>query len=86
MESDPVKKPAHYQLPDGAEAIDLIAEELRRKFGDNGFRAHCYGTFLKYVARATQKGTFLQDAGKAAMYLHWAERDPEKPSQDRSSL
>lgn len=56
--SDPVNKPAHYQLAPGVEVIH-ITEHL-------GFLA---GNVVKYVCRADKKGEHLQDLYKARWYL-----------------
>jgi len=61
---DVVKKPKHYEVIGGYEAIDIIRELL----GPEGFTAYCYGNILKYSLRAKKKKNFSQDLAKAAMY------------------
>lgn len=55
---DPVQHPAHYQLPGGAEAID-VCEWM-------SFNA---GNAVKYLIRAGRKGDALEDLQKAAWYV-----------------
>jgi len=55
--SDPVNHPAHYQRPDGMECIEL-AELL----------PFCEGNAIKYLWRAGQKGSLLEDLQKALWY------------------
>lgn len=55
--SDPVS-PDHYQLPNGAQVID-VTENLNFNRGN----------VVKYVARAGLKGDLLEDLLKARWYL-----------------
>ena len=59
MVSDPVNHPAHY-TQGGIETIDVI------EAWDLGFHL---GNVVKYVARAANKGSELEDLRKARWYL-----------------
>ena len=65
MDGNVVNHPAHYQLENGMEAIDIIKGTL----GDRGYKAFCRGTTLKYLLRAGKKGLITDDLKKAAWYL-----------------
>lgn len=82
-ETHPAYKPAHYQLPDGKESIDIIARRLRELYGPDAFKAYCAGCAMKYAHRQGKKGQAELDEIKIAMYRFWLERDPEVPSQCR---
>ena len=65
MDRNVVNHPAHYQLENGMEAIDIIKGTL----GDRGYKAFCRGNTLKYLLRAGKKGLITDDLKKAAWYL-----------------
>ena len=60
-----INHPAHYQLDNGMEAIDVV----RGVLGDRGYKAFCRGNTLKYLLRAGKKGLITDDLKKAAWYL-----------------
>ena len=60
-----INHPAHYQLDNGMEAIDVI----RGVLGDKGYKDFCRGNALKYLCRAGKKGLITDDLKKAAWYL-----------------
>lgn len=63
IEPDAVHSPAHYQLADGVEAIDVIDQAV-------GDPASFYrGNALKYLLRAGRKGDAKQDLEKARWYI-----------------
>lgn len=62
-EPDAVHSPAHYQLADGVEAIDVIDEAVEDP-------ASFYrGNAIKYLLRAGRKGDAKQDLEKARWYI-----------------
>lgn len=61
-----INHPAHYQLDNGMEAIDVI----RGVLGDKGYKAFCRGNALKYLCRAGKKGLITDDLKKAAWYVN----------------
>ena len=61
-----INHPAHYQLDNGMEAIDII----RGVLGDRGYKAFCRGNALKYLCRAGKKGLITDDLRKAAWYVN----------------
>lgn len=65
MKRGSIHHPAHYQLDNGMEAIDVI----RGVLGDRGYKAFCRGNALKYLCRAGKKGLITDDLKKAAWYL-----------------
>ena len=50
----------------GIESIDVIKAVLR----EDGFKAFCRGSALKYLIRADRKGG-VEDLEKARVYLNW---------------
>lgn len=63
IEPDAVHSPAHYQLADGMEAIDVIDESVEDP-------ASFYrGNAIKYLLRAGRKGDAKQDLEKARYYI-----------------
>ena len=66
MDENVVNHPAHYQLENGMEAIDIIKGTL----GDRGYKAFCRGNTLKYLLRAGKKGLITDDLKKAARYVN----------------
>ena len=60
-----INHPAHYQLDNGMEAIDVI----RGVLGDKGYKDFCRGNALKYLCRAGKKGLITDDLKKAAWYV-----------------
>ena len=63
VEDKSVHSPAHYQLADGLEAIDVIDEAVEDP-------ASFYrGNALKYLLRAGRKGDAKQDLEKARWYI-----------------
>ena len=66
---DPVKYPAHYQLPGGVQVIDLTRH-----------LSFCGGNVVKYVARAEiGSANPVQDLHKARQYLDWLIENAEPP-------
>ncbi len=59
-----VKKPAHYDIFDGVEAIDIIASSMTV----DEFKGFCMGNVLKYQLRAGKKDDLAQDMAKADYY------------------
>jgi hypothetical protein len=68
MDSDPVKRPAHYRTGE-VEAIDII-EQITRDYPPE--LAYMVGNVLKYVIRAPHKGKLSEDLAKADWYLRRA--------------
>lgn len=63
IEPDAVHSPAHYQLADGLEAIDVIDQVVEDP-------ASFYrGNAIKYLLRAGKKGDARQDLEKARWYI-----------------
>lgn len=63
VEDNSVDSPAHYQLSDGLEAIDVIDQAI-------GDPASFYrGNAIKYLLRAGKKGDAKQDLEKARWYI-----------------
>lgn len=61
--SDSVQSPAHYQLADGLEAIDVIDQTVEDP-------ASFYrGNAIKYLLRAGRKGDAHEDLRKARYYI-----------------
>lgn len=63
-----VKKPSHYQLFEGVEAIEVIARSMTQEM----FKGYCLGNILKYRLRAGKKSelaTLEKDMAKATFYL-----------------
>ena len=63
-DTDMVNSPEHY-ANSSIECIDAI----RAALGEDGFKAHCRGTALKYVWRAGKKWDAEEDIKKAIWYL-----------------
>ena len=63
MDGNVVNHPAHYQLENGMEAIDIIKGTL----GDRGYKAFCRGNTLKYLLRAGKKGLISKGHGCFSM-------------------
>ena len=61
---DNVKRPAHYQIIDNIESIDVIA----RSMTVDQFKGYCFGNILKYRIRAGKKDSLEQDIAKADEY------------------
>lgn len=61
---DNVKRPAHYQIIDDIESIDVIARSMTVE----QFKAYCFGCILKYRFRAGKKDSLEQDIAKANEY------------------
>lgn len=65
MTVDMIHHPPHYSAARfGVECIEFTRHMT--------FTA---GNAFKYIWRAEEKGTLLQDLGKALVYLHWAEAE-----------
>lgn len=63
IEADAVHSPAHYQLADGTEAIDVIDQSIEDP-------ASFYrGNAIKYLLRAGKKSDARQDLEKARWYI-----------------
>lgn len=63
VEDNSVQSPAHYQLADGMEAIDVIDQSIADP-------ASFYrGNAIKYLLRAGKKGDARQDLEKARYYI-----------------
>lgn len=71
---DPVNHPGHYtSLPiEAIKAIKLLVTEV---YGEDGFRAYCFGNELKYRLRAGFKGPAEEEIGKALKYREFREDD-----------
>ncbi|AWN07099.1 hypothetical protein [Klebsiella phage KP32_isolate 194] len=70
---DGVKRPSHYQLFGGVEAIEVIARSMTQEM----FKGYCLGNILKYRLRAGKKSelaTLEKDMAKAAFYLELYEK------------
>jgi len=66
-EADSVNHPGHYtEFP--LEVIDVIKLALDEAFGEDGFKAYCFGNELKYRLRAGFKGEASEDIKKALKY------------------
>jgi hypothetical protein len=65
-----VNRPAHYQLGNGLEAIDMIEAVIARY--DDPVIAGLIRQVLKYAIRAPEKGNMQQDLQKAEVYLRRA--------------
>ena len=65
-----VNRPAHYQLGNGLEAIDMIEAVIARY--ENPVIAGLIWQVLKYAIRAPEKGNMQQDLQKAEVYLRRA--------------
>lgn len=63
--NDAIKKPSHYQVFPGLEAIEVIAMSSTKQ----EFYGYCKGNMLKYRLRAGAKDDLAQDIGKADQYL-----------------
>jgi uncharacterized protein (DUF2267 family) len=83
--TDAVKKPSHYQIADGIEAIDIIEivlEAYRDKL--TPYEGHMLATFLKYRLRAGDKDDLEQDIGKSNEYREWLRKSRMRsPAGDR---
>lgn len=64
MSNDLVKKPKHYQMIDGVEAIEIIAAALTQE----EWLGYCLGNALKYRCRAGKKDDLQQEIDKADFY------------------
>lgn len=63
VEDNSVQSPAHYQLADGLEAIDVIDQVVEDP-------ASFYrGNAIKYLLRAGRKGDAREDLRKARYYI-----------------
>ena len=76
--NDVVKKPSHYQIAPGIEAMDVIAAVLKELKMD-GHEAYLMGNFLKYRLRIGDKDAVAQDLAKSNQYrgLLRDERQPK---------
>ena len=67
--NDPVRKPKHYEIMPGLEAIDIIDTVLTSLEGEiTPYQAYCLGNFLKYRLRAGDKDDLQQDIDKSNEY------------------
>lgn len=67
--NDPVRKPKHYEIMPGLEAIDIIDVVLTSLDGEiTPYQAYCLGNFLKYRLRAGDKDDLQQDIDKSNTY------------------
>lgn len=64
LEHDEVQNPAHYDLFEGQQAIDVIRASLTPE----EFAGYCKGNFLKYRLRAGEKGDPLRCLAKSDWY------------------
>ncbi len=73
---DGVKRPSHYDLLDGFEAIDVIAASLTAE----QWRGYCLGNIMKYRLRAGKKAgsDALKDIAKADEYKSLYELHKDK--------
>lgn len=68
VDDDGVKRPSHYQLFEGVEALEVIARSMTQEM----FKGYCLGNILKYRLRAGKKSelaTLEKDMAKATFYL-----------------
>lgn len=63
--SDPVNRPAHYDLGNGRQVIDIIRDSLT----EEEFRGFLKGNILKYLSREGKKTPGSEDLLKAHWYL-----------------
>ena len=63
-EHDAVKRPKHYQVFPGIEAIGVIAGSMTEVM----FKGYCLGNALKYRLRVGKKDAIEQEVGKAMEY------------------
>ena len=63
---DMVNYPKHYEILPDLQAIDVIQAMLTKIYGDNGFKAYCHGSMLKYLLR--EKIVPEQDVEKAVKF------------------
>ena len=74
--------PDHYKVG-GIESIDVI----RAKLSPEEFRGFCKGNAMKYIHRAGHKGSAVEDAKKAQVYLGWlSDEIAQKPQPDTSKV
>lgn len=64
IKSDMVNHPPHY-TSGNIECIDAIKAAL----GDDGFKAYCRGTAIKYIWRVDKKWNSSEDVRKSIWYL-----------------
>ena len=66
--SDSVQSPAHYDLGNGIEVIDVIKNRTQKMGGHAGY---IYGNAIKYLLRAPFKGAQRLDILKCKKHLEW---------------
>ena len=66
-QNDVVKKPSHYQIAPGIEAMDVISAVLK-ELKLEGHEAYLMGNFLKYRLRIGDKDAVEQDLAKSNQY------------------
>lgn len=64
-----VNNPKHYTAG-SIEAIEYIQDKLEA-LPLSAYQGMCWGNVVKYMSRMGLKGSALQDAKKAAVYLQW---------------
>lgn len=75
--NDVVRKPSHYQIADGIEAIDII-ELVVNAYDLSPYEGYLLGNFLKYRLRIGDKDGVEQDLAKSNEYRNRlrASREP----------
>ena len=79
---DAAINPAHYQSESGVECIDAIHAAL----GDEQFKGYLRGNAIKYLWRAEQKGSPLENAQKCAWYVKRLIAEYELDEETRSDV
>lgn len=69
-QNDAVKKPSHYDVIEGIQAIELIARSMTKE----QFYGYCLGNIMKYRFRVGKKDAIDQDLGKAKQYVELYEK------------
>ena len=76
-QKEPLTHQAHY-TSGGIDTIDY----LKAKFSPEEFRGYCRGAALKYLSRLGLKGSIIEDATKAKVYLEFLiEAEKENPKR-----
>lgn len=70
FQNDAVKKPSHYDVIEGVQAIELIARSMTKE----QFYGYCLGNIMKYRFRVGKKDSIEQDLGKANQYVELYEK------------
>lgn len=81
--NDVVRKPSHYQIADGIEAIDLI-ELIVNAYDLSPHEGYLLGNFLKYRLRLGDKDSVEQDLAKSNEYRQRLRESREETSPGHS--